>query len=213
MGNLYRPLHGLPFWFSMAFFMLLSLSVNAQTCGKNTSQTVFDLSGANAIVDWVFLELRDKTDFSITKATRSALLQRDGDVVDVDGQSPVSFFNLPADEYYLVVKHRNHLGVMSAAPVAISRALSVVDLTSDLNNVFGGVNGVARLGDGLLGVFSGDFNHSGQIQNTDFNFMIPTLGVPAGYLPGDHDLNGQVQNTDLQLKLIPNIGRGQPFGQ
>ncbi len=156
--------------------------------------------------------MRDKSNFNLIKATRSALLQRDGDVVDVDGVSPVAFADLPADDYYLVVKHRNHLGVMSAAPIAFSSTPTVVDFTSDLNQTFGGVNGIAELRDGRWGMYSGDFDHSGQIQNTDFNAMTITIGN-SGYVAGDMDLNGQVQNTDLQLKLIPNIGKGQAFGQ
>jgi hypothetical protein len=178
--------------------------------GENIQPAVLDISGTNAIVDWVFLELRDNADLAAVIATRSALLQADGDVVDVDGVSPVTFADLPVDDYYLVVKHRNHLGVMSAAPVALSGTTTVVDFTSDLNQVQGAANGIAVLPDGKLGMYSGDFNRNGQVQNTDYANMVLTLGT-AGYRPGDFDLNGQVQNTDLQLKLLPNIGRGAAF--
>lgn len=180
--------------------------------GETAQQGVFNVSGPNAIVDWVFLELRDKSDYMNILATRSALLQRDGDVVDVDGVSPVVFANLLEDDYYVVVKHRNHLGVMSAVPITCSSVSVIVDFTNDLNAVFGEVNGAAVLSNGRLGLYSGDFNRNGQVQNTDYNEMISTLGV-SGYQAGDFDLNSQVQNTDLQLKLIPNIGKGQPFGQ
>lgn len=76
-------------------------------------QTVFNITGQNAIVDWVFVELRSKTDNSKVIATRSGLLQRDGDVVDLDGLSYLSFPGVMEDSFYVVVKHRNHLGVMS----------------------------------------------------------------------------------------------------
>lgn len=182
--------------------------------GESTTNAVlnavFDTSDFNTVVDWVFLELRNIAGAPI--ATRSALLQRDGDVVDTDGVSPVAFSNVSAGDYYLVVKHRNHLGVMSAMPIALSGIETVVDFTNDLNLVFGGGNGAALLAGGRIGLFSGDYNRNGQVQNTDYNLMIPNLGL-SGYNAGDFDLNGQVQNTDLQLKLIPNIGRGQPFGQ
>jgi hypothetical protein len=178
--------------------------------GENVQQSVFEVTGPEAIIDWVFLELRDKTDATTVLATRSALLQADGDVVDTDGVSPVTFAGLLADEYYLVIKHRNHLGVMSAAPVSVSCAPIVVDFTTDLNQIAGDANGIAMLPDGKLGLFSGDFNGNGQVQNTDYATMVLTLGL-AGYQPGDFDLNGQVQNTDLQLKLVPNIGRGAAF--
>ena len=86
----------------------------------------------------------------------------------------------------------------------------MVDFTNDLNQVNGGTNGIATLPNGQLGLYSGDFNGNGQIQNADFAGMVQTLGT-AGYVPGDFNLNGQVQNTDLQLQLVPNIGRGQAF--
>ncbi len=144
------------------------------------------------------------------KAARSALLQRDGNVVDLDGVSPVAFADVAADDYYLIVKHRNHIGVMSAMPIAFSATTTVVDFTGDIAGVFGNVNGIASLEDGKLGLYSGDFDHNGQVQNTDYNGLAITLGL-AGYRLGDFDLNGQVQNTDLQLLLVPNIGRGQTF--
>ncbi len=75
---------------------------------------VFGNNGENAIVDWVFIELRDKSDKTIVQYTRSALVQSDGDVVDVDGVSPVCFRNLSGCEFYIAVRHRNHLGVMTA---------------------------------------------------------------------------------------------------
>ena len=177
---------------------------------EGVEQSVFDITGPNAIVDWVFLELRDKTDATTVMATRSALLQRDGDVVDVDGISPVLFADMISNEFYLVIKHRNHLGVMRAMPVVFSDTPVEVDFTTDPNNITGGANGIATLEDGKLGLYSGDFNKNGQVQNTDYAEMALTIGA-SGYVVGDFDLNGQVQNTDLQLKLLPNIGKGQGF--
>lgn len=178
--------------------------------GETTQQTVLDITGPEAIVDWVFLELRDPSNPSMVRATRSALLQADGDVVDVDGVSPVDLAAIPAGDYYVAVKHRNHVGVMSAVPVTLAGVPSVIDFTSDLGQIYGGSNAVGHLDNGKLGLFSGDFNHNMQIQNTDYNSMVQTLGR-AGYRSGDFDLNGQVQNTDLQLYLIPNLGRGAAF--
>jgi len=36
-------------------------------------------------------------------------------------------------------------------------------------------------------------------------------GDKLGLYAGDFNRNGQVQNTDLQPQLVPNIGRGQAF--
>lgn len=71
-------------------------------------------------VDWILVELRDPNTPSTVIAVRAALLQRDGDVVDVDGKSPVGFESVSPGSYYISVRHRNHLGTMSAAPVVLS---------------------------------------------------------------------------------------------
>lgn len=65
------------------------------------------------IVDWVFVELRQNTSPGNTVVqTRSALLQQDGDIVDVDGTSPLYFKNLDSSTNYSVgIRHRNHLGI------------------------------------------------------------------------------------------------------
>lgn len=65
------------------------------------------------VVDWVFLELRRPfvTGASNIVGTRSALLLRNGTIVDVDGASPVTFNNVAAGEYALTIRHRNHLGI------------------------------------------------------------------------------------------------------
>lgn len=84
--------------------------------GESVIPAVLDVTGENAIVDWVFLELRSAVDASSVVATRAALIQRDGDIVDTDGISPVSF-KVTDETYYVVVRHRNHLGVMTANPM------------------------------------------------------------------------------------------------
>ncbi|MEZ4934959.1 MAG: hypothetical protein R2788_22870 [Saprospiraceae bacterium] len=88
--------------------------------GETIHASILDVEGNNAIVDWVFVELRSKTDPYYTILTRSALLQRDGDVVDLDGVSPV-VFRAKTDEYFIVLRHRNHLGVITATPFGLTR--------------------------------------------------------------------------------------------
>ncbi|TDB61103.1 Ig-like domain-containing protein, partial [Arundinibacter roseus] len=90
--------------------------VNASTTSTN-----------NSIVDWVFVELRSALDSTLVLDSRSALVQRDGDIVEVDGLSAITFDSAVPGSYYVVVRHRNHLGVMSASPIALSTATTVVD--------------------------------------------------------------------------------------
>ena len=76
------------------------------------SESVLASTGSDAIVDWVIVELR--SDPQTIVAGRAALLQKDGDVVDIDGVSPVKFTNVSTGDYYVAVSHRNHLKIMSA---------------------------------------------------------------------------------------------------
>jgi len=102
-----------------------------------TFSSVLAVSGSNAIVDWVFIELRDKNNSANVLYNRSGLIQKDGDIVDVDGFSCLTFFGVPADNYYVAIRHRNHLGVMTASTIALTKDCSpLVDFTNPSTNTF-----------------------------------------------------------------------------
>lgn len=93
----------------------------------NTFSADLTATGSNAIVDWVFVELRDRNDSTRIVSSRSALLQRDGDIVALDGVSPLDIRGIQDSTYYVAVRHRNHLGVMTALPVGLTTAGTEVD--------------------------------------------------------------------------------------
>ena len=82
-----------------------------------TVSSIPNISG-NEVVDWVLVQLRDQNNESNILESQSAFLLQDGTVVDVDGSSPVQFSQPGNTSYYIAVKHRNHLAVMSNSPVA-----------------------------------------------------------------------------------------------
>lgn len=98
---------------------------------ETTTPSVLSVSGINAIVDWVLVELRDATTPTTIVARKAALLQRDGDIVDTDGVSPLTLI-AASGNYYVAVRHRNHLGVMTATTRALSGTTTSVDFTSIL---------------------------------------------------------------------------------
>ncbi len=104
--------------------------------GETCASGVLLNTGADAIVDWVRLELRAAGSPSALVATRQALLQRDGDVVDVDGTSPVSFAEQPGN-YFVAVRHRNHLGCMTAQAITLNGTATTVDFTSLATATYG----------------------------------------------------------------------------
>ncbi|MEM9990427.1 MAG: CocE/NonD family hydrolase, partial [Bacteroidota bacterium] len=72
------------------------------------------------VVDWVLLELREDTPDMDVVARKAALLRNDGTVVDVKGSTNISFDHVPAGQYHLSVRHRNHLGIMTKASLSFN---------------------------------------------------------------------------------------------
>jgi hypothetical protein len=105
----------------------LAMGFSSLTPTGSIAPSVLTVVGADAIVDWIFIELRSATDNQQVLDSRSALVQRDGDIVDIDGVSPLKFTSAQPASYFVAVKHRNHLGVMSRNPIVLTTALTVVD--------------------------------------------------------------------------------------
>ena len=193
---------------------------------ETTTPSVLAGSGNNAIVDWVVLELRDPGTPSMVVATRSALLQRDGDVVDVDGISPVSIA-VVSGSYHVSVRHRNHLGAMTAGPVALSPTLASVDFTSSATPTFGTnarkVSGGASPAQ-LLWAGDVTFNHvvkyTGSGNDRDpilisVGSTTPNSVVPNTYSTRDVNLNGEVKYTGSgndRDPILLNVGSTTPNG-
>ena len=152
-----------------------------------TSASVFTVTGQNAIVDWVFVELRSKTNSSTVVATRSGLIQRDGDIVDVDGVSCLSFPDVKVDSYYVAVRHRSHLGAMTKNVQTPDQLATLVDLS---------VTTTALYDKGTVGI-------------TNYTGLATNNNVITGYRAlwqGDFDANRKVKydapNDDNQAMLL-----------
>ncbi len=156
------------------------------------------------VVDWVLVQLRDPVSSSIVVASRPGLLRKDGSIIGADGD--VLFFpGTPNGNYRVVIKHRNHLGVMSQNAYALSFTPVSLDFTDGSVATFG--FSAQRSFSGVLQLWGGDADGNGLIQTTDnILYWVPTSGQ-GGYLPADYDLNGVVQTTDRILIWIPNTGR------
>lgn len=166
---------------------------------EGTNDAILIKSNANdAIVDWVFVELRDKNTPSTVLYSRSALLQRDGDVVDMDGVSPLHFSKAPADDYYIAIRHHNHLGFRSMSSISLSSTASIVDFTNNSVPTFG-VEALKELTAGVYGMYSGDANRDGNVNSSDLNAnWRGQNGGSYDYMnsSADFDLNGAVNAVD-----------------
>lgn len=173
--------------------------------------SVFSVTGEDAIVDWIFLELRDKNDYTNVVATRSGLVQRDGDIVDLDGTSPVFFPDVTVDNYFLVIRHRNHLGVMTKYPRTPEELAGLIDFSDLETEVFDFANtdnmfnysGMAQAtldveGSEIRALWAGDCNADGKINyRGDKNDLTVIHEEIAGF---DMDLN-PLFKLDFQLSV------------
>ena len=147
--------------------------------GIGVSEQVFVATGQDRIVDWVWVELRDATDPTLIIDGKSALLQRDGDIVDAsasDTATPVYFYKAPGD-YYVVIKHRNHLGIMSNNALSLSDVVTTVDFTDSNNQITFGSNAQTTFGmpANTLGMWCGNVNGDMVVQYAGTTPDTPTI--------------------------------------
>ncbi len=176
------------------------------TDNLNCDSSVFNTIGPNAIVDWVWVELRDGSNASTIVASRSGLVQRDGDIVDVDGLSDLSF-PVSSGNYYIALNHRNHLGIMSSAPIALSESATVVDFSDGSTDTFGS-NAQVILPDGSRALWAGDINGDGKINfigtSNDTNILRDTiLNDPINIIFQSFSFNvSGYSNVDVNLNGV-----------
>lgn len=173
--------------------------------GYGDIQVIPATRGGNAVVDRIVVELRDAVNPSQILATRHVWLQRDGDIVDMDGSSPVRF-TMPPGGYHVAIRHRNHLGLMSAAPTQLGSTPISLDFASPATATYGTLarriqNGVARAWCGDVS-FNGDVKYTGSGNDRDLILLrvggvVPTNTV-TGYFPEDVNLDGQVKYVGSQ---------------
>jgi PKD repeat protein len=171
--------------------------------GETVPPALLAVTGPNAIVDWVLVELRNKNTPSQIVTTRAALLQRDGDIIGTDGYRRLNF-NVAADNYYVAVRHRNHLGVMTATSQAMNANDRYIDLTLG-STATHGTDARRQLNGDRWGLWSGNAVRDNAVKYTgssnDRDQVLQVIGgvVPTntftGYSLSDLNLDGAVKYT------------------
>jgi hypothetical protein len=153
------------------------------------------------IVDWVLIEIRDTlspsfASSSTTVEKAAGFLLKNGSIVGMDGISFPIFKETISDSIFVVVWHRNHLGLISSAGPEESEGIYSYDFTTGIDKAFGGSSALKELAPGIFGMIAGDYNADGIINDLDKsgNWM-PQSGT-TGYLMGDGNMDGQVNNPD-----------------
>jgi hypothetical protein len=160
------------------------------------------------VVDWVLVELRDAANAaSATASTRvarqAAFLLKNGTVVGLDGTTNLQFNNSITQQLYIVIWHRNHLGVLSANALSQTGGVYSYDFSTAMTQAYNGGAGYKLIGSGVYGMAGGDNDADGDVDLTDKATWSANAGT-AGYKPSDFDLNSQVNNTDKNDVWVEN---------
>lgn len=155
-------------------------------------------------VDWVLLGLYNSLDNAQLVAQQAGILLSNGMVVNPvnpDGSEGLFFQNVVADDYYVVLRSRHHLAVMSANPVTLpNTTASAYNFTTAETQALGSGQ-LIEVATGVFAQISGDFNSDGVISVADFNIYTSEAASINVYFDTDSNLDTNVTVADFNLYL------------
>ena len=188
--------------------------------GEVLGTGVLTATGNNAVVDWVRVELRPVSQPGLVAASAQGVLQRDGDVLAADNTNPLTF-RVGAGTYLVAVRHRNHLGCMTAAGVALTSTTTTVDFTLPTTNTYG--TNARKTIDTVRALWAGNVLVDGSVKYTgtgnDRDPILTAIGgtTPnnsvAGYTMQDVTLDGVTKYTGTgndRDPILVNVGSTTP---
>lgn len=175
------------------------------------------------VVDWVLIEHRKPTSglpadalVSTVTGREAGFLLSNGTVVELDGITPISIPITKQGTAFIVIRHRNHLGVLSNAIASNATGTFTNDFTA-LANSYKPVGApsdpvvlLAGAG-GKYGLWAGDATKNGAIQAGDITAIKAAIAILAsGYQFTDVSMNGAIQAGDITLSksTIAVLGSG-----
>ncbi|MEI9807881.1 MAG: hypothetical protein WDO16_08405 [Bacteroidota bacterium] len=183
--------------------------------------------GTTDILDWVLLELRDAATPATIISRRAAFIREDGAIVDLDGISSVSFRGVANGNYFLAIRHRNHLGMRTSAIQILDGTLgnaapALYDFTDGQAKAFQNpsilTNSAMAQNGSVFMMWAGNANLDDYVRVTtqglppipsDAAYMLGTIlsGNPnatiTGYSAGDLNMDGSVRVITLAIPPIP----------
>lgn len=148
------------------------------------------------VVDWVLVCLRRSSDGSDV-ACKSAFLRNDGQIVNLDGSS--TSIELPDEpgDYYVVVRHRNHLAVMTATVRSLTAdpPANVYDFTASSASYYNGEAGAVELDQDVWGAPTGDANGDNSVDAADSTLILQHRNT-EDYSTTDVNLDGNTTIAD-----------------
>ncbi|MBN2172599.1 MAG: hypothetical protein JW731_00615 [Bacteroidales bacterium] len=179
-------------------------------------QTPWNYSGTESVasipenvVDWILIEMYDAPSVdqalpSTLLGRKAALLKSDGSIVDTDGSSNLSFTVPVSNKLFVVIRHRNHIAVLSGNPLQLSEGKYLYDFTLSASQAYG--NNQGDFGD-KFGMYAGDMNADGTVDDSDHLLKWKIEAGRLDYLQSDVNMDGQADNKDKNDLWFINFGK------
>ncbi len=168
----------------------------AGTEGANWTDTNY----AGDETDWVLVSFRSDIEKNTQVAMTAALLKKDGRVGFVDRCALTAEM---ADALYIVIEHRNHIGVMTPQAINVMNNTLTYDFRLTDSYRDSASFGQKQSSSGEWMMFAGDGNQndipSFDITGSDKVIWFENNGIFDYYFPADFNLDGDINGQDKIL--------------
>lgn len=157
-------------------------------------------------VDWVKIELRDKTDRTSVLHSFARFIDQGGQVINEDG-SDCKMTGVATDSYYVAIMHRNHFGVVSNSTVNLASApelsFKAAQATAWQDGSVSTNAAMKEVETSVFALWDGDANGDGQVAyngaSNDRSAVLTEVGVATPgntvidtYSDNDVNMDGEV---------------------
>jgi hypothetical protein len=147
---------------------------------------------AGSVADQITVELHDPATYATVVFTASNV------DLNQDGTCSVTVPVSVSGSYYVTVKQRNHIEMVSATALAFNGSTLIHNFTTAAANAYG--NNQVLLETGVYGMFAGDVDQDGSINGSDRSLVNSgAIAITQGYVAQDVDGSGTVGGTDRSI--------------
>ncbi|MEM7102033.1 MAG: hypothetical protein AAF502_02805 [Bacteroidota bacterium] len=158
-----------------------------------------------AVTDWVLVSFRTSPDADDQVAQAAGLLFQDGHVEFI---KPCLFTTSGPSSYWIVVEHRNHIGIMTDSAVTVQNGVLHYDFRQTDSYASLASFGQKQVEPGVFCMFAADGDQNDfpgfDINGSDAFIWQQENGLFDGYFIGDFNLNGDVNGQDNFLQSANN---------
>jgi len=164
------------------------------------------------VTDWVLVELRSDLDASSNICTHAGFVHSDGRVTFPDG---CACNVTPGQEVHIVIKHRNHLPIISPLVTVDNTGQATFDFrTNDSYRLSPFDVGQIPLPGGIFAMVAANGDQTvistsqSDIDTNDKQVWLDRNSDNDMYSPADYDMNGDVNSNDKFVWLKNNLTSG-----